>query len=414
MIKKIFSEKHEKTLLILLGATFLTIVLMNLEFNLLESNLYDLRVIYSTHFKPSPEIVLITLDDSSTKKLNEFSPLPLNYHTELLETLEKYKPKAIGYIIDMNRVSELNAKIYQSKWSTRFIESVQRLKHKGIPFIFGTPFDVTGEVVPPFPLSKLSHSIAVIHKDGNIFSEDKVTRRALTYLNEKPVFHLSLAQSIKTAGKERPVYNHIRPKGNFFVPELESEQFFFRYHSSTDYYQKHIPYKTVSFASILENKNIDPSILNGKILLIGTISKDDSSDFTFTPYSKKTFTHPKLLVHANILDSLLQNDGIVLVPKWVNWIITFACTAFVIGWVIYSTPLYGVFSTLGLVIGFVLSLLFLFNTKGLWIRASQPLVGIFVSYYLIVPYRLILEYKKRWNFQKKSELLVQVEELKTN
>jgi signal transduction histidine kinase len=38
----------------------------------------------------------------------------------------------------------------------------------------------------------------------------------------------------------------------------------------------------------------------------------------------------------------------------------------------------------------------------------------FLGYYLAVPYRLIIEYKKRWDYQKKNELLVQVEELKTN
>jgi signal transduction histidine kinase len=56
----------------------------------------------------------------------------------------------------------------------------------------------------------------------------------------------------------------------------------------------------------------------------------------------------------------------------------------------------------------------IFQFKGLWIRESQPLVGIFVSYYLAVPYRLIREYKKRWDYQRKNELLTQVEELKTN
>jgi signal transduction histidine kinase len=56
----------------------------------------------------------------------------------------------------------------------------------------------------------------------------------------------------------------------------------------------------------------------------------------------------------------------------------------------------------------------IFHSRGIWIRESQPLIGIFLSYYLVVPYRLIREYKKRWDYQRKNELLVQVEQLKTN
>jgi signal transduction histidine kinase len=56
----------------------------------------------------------------------------------------------------------------------------------------------------------------------------------------------------------------------------------------------------------------------------------------------------------------------------------------------------------------------LFQFSGFWVKTSQPIVGIFLSYYLVVPYRLIREYQKRFDYQKKNEILLQVEELKTN
>jgi signal transduction histidine kinase len=68
----------------------------------------------------------------------------------------------------------------------------------------------------------------------------------------------------------------------------------------------------------------------------------------------------------------------------------------------------------GLALATLLVAQILFSADGFWLRLSQPLVGIFLSYYLVVPYRLIVEYKKRWDYQRKNELLVQVEELKTN
>jgi signal transduction histidine kinase len=73
-----------------------------------------------------------------------------------------------------------------------------------------------------------------------------------------------------------------------------------------------------------------------------------------------------------------------------------------------------VFATVTLVFLLIAFGQLLFQLKGIWVRESQPLVGIFIGYYVVVPYRLIREYKKRWDYQRKNELLTQVEELKTN
>jgi signal transduction histidine kinase len=126
------------------------------------------------------------------------------------------------------------------------------------------------------------------------------------------------------------------------------------------------------------------------------------------------YTSPKVSIHANILDSIIQDDGIVRAPGWVGWVATFTVTAIVFWFVLNSTPLYGVFTTLGLSAIFIVISQILFTLHGTWIRESQPLVGIFIGYYLVVPYRLIREYKQRWDYQRKNELLTQVEELKTN
>ena len=51
---------------------------------------------------------------------------------------------------------------------------------------------------------------------------------------------------------------------------------------------------------------------------------------------------------------------------------------------------------------------------GVWLPIVHPVLAMFFTYYLIVPYRAILEYKKRWEVQEKHDLLVQVEEMKGN
>ena len=269
---------------------------------------------------------------------------------------------------------------------------------------------MTGEVLPPYPISTLPHSIAVIHKDGNVFAEDKVTRRALTYLNDRAVFHTDLAIRLGAVSPGR------LPRGSFYVPEVDGKYFFFRYHGDTvldPRDPRDLPYRRVLYIDVL-NGQLPAGAFRGKVVLVGTLSKDDSSDFAFTPYSKTSFSNPKLVVHANILDAIMHNQGVLRAPKWINWLQTFAVTSFVLWWVLNSTPLYGVFATLSLALLMSFIGQLLFQVRGVWLKESPTLVGIFVSYYLAVPYRLIREYKKRWEFQRKNELLTQVEELKTN
>lgn len=402
---KSFLHQHEKLAMIIAVSAALAGVLLSFEFSLIEANLYDLRVTQGQRSEPSPDIVLVTLDDATTKTLDEFAPLTLDYHAKFLEALERLSPKAVGYLIDMNQVSQAHPELLQSEWSQRFVDSARRLESQGSLVVLGTPFDVTGEVLPPYPLSSLSHSLAIIHKDGNVFGEDKVTRRALLELNGKPVFHLDLARKLER------VSPGFLPRGSYQVPEIDGTYFFFGWRGNTA--QGVSNYARVSFHDVLNNA-LPEGFFKDKIVLVGTLSKENSGDFATTPYSKAPFTNPKLVVHANILDSVLTNDGIVRAPEWVNIAVTFLAAVFVLWWVLNSTPLNGVFATVSAGLVFVVAAQILFQHAGIWIREAQPLIAIFVAYYLAVPYRLIREYKKRWEYQRKNELLTQVEELKTN
>ena len=407
-LKKFF-HRFDKALIILCGAAALTFVLLNLDFSLIEANLYDFRMARGFQFKPDPDIVLVTLDDFSAKQLNESAPFPLDLHAKFLESLAALQPRGVGYLVDLNQVNQLNPDLVRGPWANKFIQAANLIKQQGGSLLLGTSYDVTGEVLPPYPLSSLPHSVAVIHKDGNVFAEDKVTRRALVDLNEKNVFHQSFSEMLGAVKPDE------KPVGTYLVPEIESEYFFFRYHGDPVLHAKtpyNLPYERISFARILRGE-FPPGALKGKIVLVGSLSKDDSSDFAFTPYSKSPFSTPKIVIHANILNSIIHHEGIIRAPKWVNAVATFAVTAFVLWWVLNSTPLAGVFSTLGLALIWTAIGQILFQS-GIWIRESQPLVGIFVGYYLVVPYRLIREYKKRWDYQRQNEVLTQVEELKTN
>jgi signal transduction histidine kinase len=401
--------------LTVLASACITGVLIHFDFHSVEASMLDLRVRHGWQSKPSPDIVLVTIDDSTLSALQEISPLSLRSHAKFLEALERYRPKAVGYLANLTRSAQLESGASRLDSSRRMVRAYEGLKSRNIPVVVGSPFDVTGEVVPPYPLSTLPHGLALIHKDGNVFAGDKVTRRALTSLYDRPVFHSLLA------GEAGLVPRNFTPRGSFELPEIDAQYFYFRYHGNPAmprYLPRaKLPYLTLSFEDVIEGR-VDATMLEGKVLLVGTTVREDSSDFAFTPFSSESFTTPKLAIHANILDSMAHDDGLAQLPTWATAAITLAASATVIAWVLNSTPFVGVAASFGAMVLLWLVSLLLFNgwagSHGIWLETAHPSLSILVSYYLAVPYRLIREYRKRWEYQRKNALLVQVEELKTN
>ncbi len=393
---------------ILLASAAITSMLLSFKFFSFEAYLYDFRMKHGYGPKPSKDIVLIKIDEKTTEDLNEYPPLSLDYHTQLLESLSTYHPKAIGYLVNMNFVNQVHPQLFIDRWGDKFNQLVLEFQQKNIPFLFGTAFDVNGEILPPYPLSSLPHSISLIHRDGNVFSRDQVTRRALLYLYGKPTFHLKLAEM------SRLVEPGFRPNGTF-KQKTGAEYFFFRYHGNPDPKEK--GYQTYSFSDVVRHK-LPRKALEDKIILVGTLSENNPSDFSKTPYSSREYTGANLNIHANILDSILNDQGMSIAAPWITWISTFLLCTLIVWAILTLQPLTGLAVTLlsGGAFFFIADQLFhgLGRRNGLWLQLSEPILGLFLSHYLVIPYRLVREFKKRWDVQKKNEMLTQVEELKSN
>jgi CHASE2 domain-containing sensor protein len=110
----------------------------------------------------------------------------------------------------------------------------------------------------------------------------------------------------------------------------------------------------------------------------------------------------KVEAQANVLDTLIQNNGVVRGPPWLDLLITLLLAYITVLIVWSARPLSGILALIG--IGLALSVLsyFVFAIGGLWINLVHPLVAIFISYYFFIPYRLIVENKKSWEYLQKK------------
>ncbi|MBI2606550.1 MAG: CHASE2 domain-containing protein [Deltaproteobacteria bacterium] len=409
MLKRLL--RNPRLLLVtLIGGVTLTALVQNFEMNLFEAYLYDLRMRASgTVASSSLHTVLVTIDDRALEHLNEYAPLSMRTHASLLKKLGQSNPKAIAYFVDFNdsvpATAPAQPKARPKSDADLFVDEAERITQSGVPVWLGTDVDVTGEVLPPFPLSKLPHRAALIHKDGTMFSEDNVTRRALFSIYDEPVLHVQLA-SLLTGKSATSDY-----RGVYFMPEVQANYLLINY--SGDTREERHPFEELSAIDILDGK-VPVEKLAGKIVLVGTKTKENSNDFVYTPYSRSIFTNPKLVVHANIVETLIKNGAILQATRASDVTLTFLLTCLVIAIVFKTTPSRGVIATVLCSCALAIAGHALFRLTSLWIGLSHPLVGISCAYYIFVPYRLIMEYKKRWDIQRKHEVLIQVEELKSN
>lgn len=385
-----------------------------LPLDFIESTLFDLRHRLSFNPTPDPRIALITLDDVTSAELNEVTPLSLETHADLAERLEAAKPRGVGYIVDLNQAVAKNTADTQ-KTLERFLQSGIRMNLRGTPLVLGLPFDLNGEVLPPQDLQSLPSAIALIHRDGKIFGKDRVTRRALLSLYGRSTLELNLASRAYTD------QDFTNPPGIYKEKESDAEYFLFRPHKTNgliyDADHAHFPYPTYSALDVIHGK-VGSAELQGKLILVGSFQKENPNDHTTIPHGIEPLLVPKLLVHAFILDSILNHSGIATVPRPIVAFLVFLTAILLVQASFRARPSRLMWITTGVLGIWLVSSWILFQPigplPGLWLPVANPISAIVISFYLMLPFRLYFEHRKRGQLEEQNRLLLEVEELKTN
>lgn len=375
---------------------------LSTDLSRMEAFFYDLRMRWkgSESLHSSIQLVLVREKKGSTGLELEDS---LEAHLQALERLVAKQPRAIIYLnkfdpIDIETKPEL---------AEKFVAIAQKAEANGTHVYFGTDVDMSGEVLPPYPLSLLPHYPAILHLDEFTFSEDKVMRRGLLTTFGEPTVYMRAAFPALSDLELVDKAKHMR--GAYYNDIAKDWFLLVNYPANTSATAGRYP--QMEFSDVVEGNGI--SEVKDKILLVHSLRQEGMNDYVYTPYSRTVYTNPRAYVHAAILDTLLKNKGISPVRPAVDYVITFLLSLALAFIAITMSPSRGVTALISLSLFLFFSSLVLFKL-GIWLPLVHPLLAMFFSYYLIVPYRAILEYKKRWEVQEKHDLLVQVEEMKGN
>lgn len=382
------------------------VILFQYSFSAQEAIFYDLRVKWDIGTSYKDNIVLITLDDDSDRFLGESYPYTYASHSKMMERLIQDEPLLINYFVNfLEPVTNQD-----QKHLGQFTKSIDNFKGQGGQFRFGTEWDAWGELLPPVDLRSFGHSSALINLDGLTFAKDDVCRRAILNVGGEDSIHLWTANQYRQTRSEPPL-NINSILGAYYVRKADATFTLFRYYTSpleTNGRIKKIPFHRVRVG------NFPKGFFTNKIVLIGPSYMTNAPDFVLTPFNKEEYKAPKLMVHAEIIQALVDNKTVYQIPRTVTYTLAIIIAIFLSVTISKVKPTSGLFITIIVMLGIFLISYLLFSIFGLWLYVTHLVLTVFVVYYIWVPFRAIGEYQRRYAIQEETKLLKKVENLKQN
>ena len=381
------------------------LILIQYSFHPLESIFYDFWIkadLPAKNFQTSA--VLISLDEESDQFLGETYPYTYASHTRLMDRLTADEPALINYFVSL---LEPDSEV-EARYQTEFHEAIKSFSPASDKFKFGTEIDNLGELIPPEDLRDVGYFLGQLYKDQLVFSKDEVVRRAILNISGEDSLHLWTAKRYRELQGQPPM-DATAYKGAYYNSEADANFALFKY--SGNPVNNRIP--SIPFHRVVVG-NFPKGFFKDKIVLIGPQYISNSSDFVLTPFEKDSARTPKLSVHADVIEALVNEKTIYDVDDIVTQVASILI-AILLSYIISRVqPVKGLMITILLIIGILFFSYLAFMTFGWWIKLSHLVLSIFVVYYIWVPFRAIEEYQTRYAIQEETKLLKQVDNLKQN
>lgn len=352
---------------------------------------FDLQTKYRPAPKDTGKIAIVYINQKTVEK---FQGVPsFEMQTAVLERLIRAGASHIVYTSNLQtwrgdkkekkRFADVASAFEKVYFPTDEIE----LKGESGKSQFAPPLDVL-KVVPGPPTA-----------DKNRYAKDGVSRRIVLSFQDQPLLHPLLASKVN-----QEITDLKKIRGQF--PIYESQQAFIDYRPLGSY-------PAITFGDFYSGQ-IPDSAVKGRLVIVGDDTGLDKDDYFYTPLARDADLMTLSELHANMFETLIRNSAPIKAPDWLNVVFTILISILTVHVVLSLKPLKGILILLGTAAGFSLFSYFSFWPFGVWIDMAHPFLAIFLCYYFFIPYRLIVENRKSWEYFQKHKLLSEVETLKTN
>lgn len=383
----------------------MAIGLLQINLDYFDAFFYDLNFRLRPSPSPSGAVSLVLMDLSTIDALNG-TPNYADHYRVLSQVLAE-NPKAVVYITPLVPTLESDIAIARGQ-SAPAGSTEDQLKLINLIESSKNVFQMVDGVATKSESEKLKlptpfHNIRVLSgtktRDSGVLANDGVTRRTMVDYDQQSLGHLQLAKMI------RPDLDTSIPlRGNFDFYDTRQLLIDFSRPGT-------IP--TLKFESIYRG-DVRSDLIAGKIVLIGDDFQKAIRAYIQTPFSRDPVAMSYLEMHGNMLETFIRNSAPVPSPRWLNFLITALISILTIHAVLTMRPTRGLLVLASGALGTFLFSFLMFWAFGLCVQLAHPFLAIFICYYFFIPYRLIVENRRSWEYYQKHQLLQQVELLKTN
>ncbi len=354
-----------------------------------ESWLYDARVRFSPSTAPSAFFQLVLINEETMKESQNI-PRITSLKSTLTKILES-NPKAV--LINFPP-TDLEGTIDEKSDFAKTFSNEKRIHFTRDELRPENEYEKN--LLPP-PFENLQVSYAPKTHDRKSFAKDGVTRRLILSYQGRTMLQKELAM-----------------QWNPGLVREDQLRGLFDFYGANQAYVDFRPAKTYPSTGFHEVLSADRKMWEDKIVILGFDSQRKFDDYIMTPHSRDVTYMNLPEMQANMIDTLIQGTWPDRYSEILNLILTFLISLITIHGVLVLRPSQGLILLGGLMVGYTLWTWSLYAAFRWWWPLSHPLLAVFLCYYFFIPYRLIIENRKSWEYYQKNQLLKQVEELKTN
>ncbi len=342
----------------------------------------------------NPNIALIAYDDPSSLRYQRELRIPSAEIDRLFTFLSTVNPKYVVLLssfgasnyseAELGELSRAFAKVPNTHVGYVDDESLGRTQPASLGLF--------GKYLPGF-----------ISRDTFSYGADSVTRRVMLQVEGIPSVYAKIACEMRGMPTNEQCWS-----GKSIERIGESVQTYIKWRNPK------ASYPIYSSGSVADGR-WDPTHFKDKIVIIGsTLSSKRTFDFILTPFSREDLKTPAIEGAAQGLATLIGNEGLRKASKPTNWILAILVIFLSVTFSLYFSPgramTFVVVQSLFLIVAGGL----LIYGFGLWVDLAHPLILAFSGFYIVIPFRLVDEYQKRWHYQEQTELLAELEKMKSN
>lgn len=377
------NEPHFYQFLISILVIFLFLIFLpSAKIQRVENSIHDLFYRHRT-LKVHPAIAVIEVAEDSLQSLGRW-PWSRNYHAGLTHILNEWGASAIVFDV-------LFTESALPQEDKAFQEALLETKNSYFAAAL-EPHDQTKIWMQPIPEFKASAK--GIGHINIVPDEDGTLRRIRPYLKQgtEGFPHIALRVAYDYLGqsidfeKEKPF--PLDQKGNLLINWAGPWKKTFEHYSYVDL--------LLSYQALKSGRNpvIRPDQIKGKICLIG-ITATGLADIKANPLEG---AYPALGVHANVINSVLTNHFVRLVPVRFHVFILLSIGLNALFFLIPFRNILSLCMISLMTMGWVLISYLLFTQKGILIFTLQPIILIITLYIFSAVFALVIANKERFHF----------------